>query len=91
MAYTIDLNDVAAKFKEPCCFTIENNSLGYFGLYRVHVNNVYFKIDKKAKVLNHIPIFGHGYTIEEAAKDYFKKAKTGVLYHALTNQTELTV
>lgn len=86
MAYTHDINKLADKFKEDVAFKLQPDHK-----YRVYIPNVYFKIERDIKVPYHVPIFGLGYTIEDAANDFFRKARTGFLYHAVSNQVEQAV
>lgn len=86
MPYTIDLNKLALKFNEPCCFVIQEDNK-----YRVWINNVYFKIEKDIKIKYHVPIFGLGFTIADASNDFFRKARTGFLYHSLSDQIETAI
>lgn len=83
MAYSFDFIALGEKFKTDCCFTMNKDKK-----YIVYLKDVYFKEAENKHTHMHKPIQGCGFTFEDACKDFYRIARTGYLYHIITNQLE---
>ena len=83
MAYIHEICALADKFKEDVSFNITKDFK-----FKIYIKNVFYKTAEDLKTVHHMPIFGLGWTLEDASNDFFRRSRGGYLYHCITDQME---
>lgn len=78
MSYTHELIKHARQFDQP--LSVEYSDLRF--IYKVWID----KVGYKNGYVRH-PIYGFGYTIEDACNDFIRQARGGELTHYITEKT----
>lgn len=80
MSYTHQLIKKAKELGELLTVNYDEKTF----LYKVDVNSVFYK--EKNSYLK-LALIGSGFTIEDAAYDYIRKARGGLMIHVISDKT----